>query len=43
MTDLAAALRAPLSTVTRIIDRLDAKQLLERFRSRGLKKIRKRR
>ncbi len=33
MTDLAAALLAPLSTVTRIMDRLESKQLVERFRS----------
>lgn len=33
MTDLAAALQAPLSTVTRIMDRLESKQMAERFRS----------
>lgn len=33
MTDLATALSAPLSTVTRIIDRLENKQMVERFRS----------
>lgn len=33
MTDLSTALRAPLSTVTRIVDRLASKQLAERFRS----------
>ena len=33
MTDLATALSAPLSTVTRIIDRLESKQMAERFRS----------
>jgi DNA-binding MarR family transcriptional regulator len=33
MTDLAAALRAPLSTVTRIVDRLEGKGLVERSRS----------
>lgn len=33
MTDLATALRAPLSTVTRIVDRLASKQMVERFRS----------
>lgn len=33
MTDLATALRAPLSTVTRIVDRLESKQMVERFRS----------
>lgn len=33
MTDLATALPAPLSTVTRMIDRLEGKQMAERFRS----------
>jgi len=33
MTDLAAALPAPLSTVTRIVDRLEIKELVERCRS----------
>ena len=33
MTDLATALAAPLSTVTRMMDRLEAKGLIERFRS----------
>lgn len=33
MTDLAACLSAPLSTVTRIIDRLEGKELVERSRS----------
>ncbi|BDC50490.1 MarR family transcriptional regulator [Bryobacterales bacterium F-183] len=32
MTDLAAKLPAPLSTVTRILDRLEKKQLVERLR-----------
>lgn len=39
MTDLAAALPAPLSTVTRIIDRLQTKQLVERFRSADDRRI----
>ena len=33
MTDLAAALHAPLSTVTRIVDRLEDKRMVERARS----------
>src|SRR5262245_57837354 len=33
MTDLARALQAPLSTVTRIVDRLEKKELVARFRS----------
>ena len=33
MTDLAAALHAPLSTVTRIVDRLENKRMVERARS----------
>ncbi len=33
MTDLATSLPAPLSTVTRIIDRLESKEMAERFRS----------
>jgi DNA-binding MarR family transcriptional regulator len=33
MTDLAAALQAPLSTVTRIVDRLENKRMVERARS----------
>jgi DNA-binding MarR family transcriptional regulator len=33
MTDLASALHAPLSTVTRIVDRLEKKRLVARFRS----------
>lgn len=33
MTDLASSLSAPLSTVTRMIDRLESKQMVERFRS----------
>ncbi len=33
MTDLAALLQSPLSTLTRIMDRLEAKSLVERFRS----------
>lgn len=33
MTEIAAALPAPLSTLTRIVDRLERKQLVERFRS----------
>ena len=33
MTDLAAAVQAPLSTVTRIVDRLHKKGLVERSRS----------
>lgn len=33
MTDLAAALPAPLSTVTRIIDRMETKELVQRARS----------
>jgi DNA-binding MarR family transcriptional regulator len=33
MTDLASALHAPLSTVTRIVDRLENKELIERSRS----------
>jgi DNA-binding MarR family transcriptional regulator len=33
MTDLASALRAPLSTVTRIVDRLEKQDFVERSRS----------
>lgn len=33
MTDLASLLQSPLSTVTRIMDRLEAKGLAERYRS----------
>ena len=33
MTDLASALHAPLSTVTRIVDRLEKKRMVARFRS----------
>jgi DNA-binding MarR family transcriptional regulator len=33
MTDLAGVIRAPLSTVTRMVDRLESKGLAERFRS----------
>jgi DNA-binding MarR family transcriptional regulator len=33
MTDLASALQVPLSTTTRIIDRLEKKRLVERSRS----------
>ena len=33
MTELAAGLPVPLSTLTRIVDRLERKQLIERFRS----------
>lgn len=33
MTDLATASSAPLSTITRVIDRLENKQMIERFRS----------
>ena len=33
MTELAAGLPVPLSTLTRIVDRLERKQLVERFRS----------
>jgi len=33
MTDLASGLRAPLSTVTRMVDRLETKGLIERSRS----------
>ena len=33
MTDLAAALHAPLSTVTRIVDRLENKRMVERASS----------
>ncbi|MBS0166721.1 MAG: MarR family transcriptional regulator [Nitrospira sp.] len=39
MTDLATALSAPLSTVTRIIDRLERKQMVERFRSEEDRRI----
>lgn len=39
MTDLAAAVPAPLSTVTRIIDRLENKKLVERYRSRDDRRI----
>ena len=33
MTDLAAVIRTPLSTVTRMVDRMEAKELTERVRS----------
>ena len=33
MTDLAEALHSPLSTVTRIVDRLEDKRMVERARS----------
>ncbi|MGJ5816458.1 MarR family winged helix-turn-helix transcriptional regulator [Paludibaculum fermentans] len=39
MTDLAAGLPAPLSTVTRIIDRLESKQLVQRARSTDDRRI----
>jgi DNA-binding MarR family transcriptional regulator len=39
MTDLASSLSAPLSTVTRIIDRLESKEMAERFRSAGDRRI----
>ena len=39
MTDLAAALQAPLSTVTRIADRLERKALIERSRSEQDRRI----
>ncbi|WP_321477870.1 MarR family transcriptional regulator [uncultured Paludibaculum sp.] len=39
MTDLAARLHAPLSTVTRIIDRLETKQLVQRSRSTDDRRI----
>ena len=39
MTDLAARLPAPLSTVTRIIDRLENKELVQRFRSKDDRRI----
>jgi MarR family 2-MHQ and catechol resistance regulon transcriptional repressor len=39
MTDLAARLPAPLSTVTRIIDRLENKRLVQRSRSEDDRRI----
>ena len=39
MTDLAAAVQAPLSTVTRIVDRLHKKGLVERCRSEQDRRI----
>lgn len=39
MTDLAEALNAPLSTVTRTIDRLEKKAVIERFRSNQDRRI----
>jgi len=39
MTDLAGVIRAPLSTVTRMVDRLEAKGLTERFRSEEDRRI----
>ena len=39
MTDLASALEAPLSTVTRMMDRLERKAMIERFRSQEDRRI----
>jgi DNA-binding MarR family transcriptional regulator len=39
MTDLAAVLDAPLSTATRMVDRLEAKNLIERLRSEQDRRI----
>jgi DNA-binding MarR family transcriptional regulator len=39
MTDLAAVIHAPLSTATRMVDRLEAKGLVERVRSSANRRI----
>ena len=39
MTDLASAIQAPLSTVTRMVDRLEVKGLIERSRSKDDRRL----